>query len=97
MDVIREIEKGNTIKIETTFYDYNNVLSVPDSANITFQYMNGNVSVLEHVDLISDANGLFTAEWNTGNCQEGIISWVIKSPNSAKGGQFKVTVNKANA
>jgi hypothetical protein len=79
------VTQGSTVVITVTFFDSNNVVTVPTSANITITYpLSSNSLVTTSVILgMSAAGSFFTASWGSGVAALGLTFLSASAPGQA--------------
>jgi hypothetical protein len=96
------ITRGTTAYWQTNFYDPNNNLVQPSSANINvvYQDINGNPTTTSVAMTLGVSSAPWTAELDTRNIGTGPVYWSIFTPGpipvSVEDGVFDLVANPAN-
>lgn len=91
--------RGNDIKVAVTFYDVDNNQSVPASATLYVTYTVSGVAQTDQLAMTADANGVFSAVWDSSQSDACEVYWHARSSapdKSAHDGSFVLLANDAN-
>jgi len=94
-----EVVRGSTVRFSTKFYDPNNVITTPVSANLYVTSFKSGVLSTDTVVMTDIGSNTWQADWESINSEPGLISWHIRSggsPKSASEGEFDLLANPAN-
>jgi hypothetical protein len=100
--VLTKIDRGNSVKFKTNFFDESNNITNPNSASVTIAFpVAGSPDTYQTVVIaMTQAGNDWTAQWETIAVQPGRCYWRVYGPGAtmkiSDRGEFDLEVNPAN-
>lgn len=94
-----EETRGNIIRFyDFQFRDINKDPTIPETVSLRVRYLKCGCEKFDDIDM-TEAGGLFSAEWDSSSADAGTIYWHVRSvapPGEGQDGQFRLKANPAN-
>jgi hypothetical protein len=96
---IKSVTRGNTIRITSRFYDFDNNETIPGTASVRIVYKVANTAMTNTISMSYSANVGWSTIWDTTGKDVGVVNYHVYTNDgfhASEDGQLTIVAGPAN-